>query len=252
MRHPSVSIITVCYNAQDTIEATINSVRRQTYDNYEYIIVDGASTDDTMLIVEQNRDAVTRYISEPDEGLYYAMNKALDMATGDYVWFINAGDRIPHANTLEKIMESSYVLQDIYYGKTKIINSKGKVIGERRLKPPQYLTKYSFLWGMVVCHQSAVVRREIVGKYDTQYKITADYDWLLSAIEKADPNKIRRSRRTYSYFLAGGMSKTNMKKGNMERFKIMVKHYGFFLAFIFNVFMTFRYVKDRLTRKSVT
>lgn len=103
MRHPSVSIITVCYNAQDTIEVTINSVRRQTYDNYEYIIVDGASTDDTMLIVEQNRDAVTRYISEPDEGLYYAMNKALDMATGDYVWFINAGDRIPHATLWRRL-----------------------------------------------------------------------------------------------------------------------------------------------------
>ena len=251
MRHPLVSIITVCYNAQDTIEKTINSVRKQTYDNYEYIVVDGASTDDTMLIVEQNRDIITKYISEKDDGIYYAMNKALDMATGEYVWFINAGDRIPHANTLEKIMESSYVFQDIYYGKTKIINNNGKVIAERRLKLPHNLTRYSFLWGMVVCHQSAIVRREIVGKYDTQYKISADYDWLLSAIENAHPDKMRRSRRTYSYFLAGGMSKTHMKKGNTERFKIMVKHYGIFLAVIFNVFMVFRYVRDRLTRKSM-
>lgn len=105
MKHPLVSIITVCYNAKDTIESTINSIRDQVYDNIEYIVVDGDSTDGTKEIIEQNRDAINIYISEPDKGLYYAMNKGLDIANGEYVWFMNSGDRIPHSNTLLKIME---------------------------------------------------------------------------------------------------------------------------------------------------
>ncbi|MBQ9312296.1 MAG: glycosyltransferase [Bacteroidales bacterium] len=252
MRHPLVSIITVCYNAQDTIEATINSVRKQTYDNYEYIVIDGDSTDSTKDILLANRDVITKYVSEKDNGLYYAMNKGLDIAEGEYVWFMNAGDRIPHSNTLEKIMESSYKFQDIYYGNTKIIDKSGTVVGKRRLKAPEILTKNSFLWGMVVCHQAAVVKKSLVKHYDTRYKITSDYDWLLSAIEKSDPVLMRGSRRTYCYFLEGGLSQKNMLKSNMERFRIMVKHYGVFLAVIFNILMFFRYIKDKITRPTMS
>ncbi len=246
MNHPLVSIITVCYNAKDVIESTINSVRSQNYDKIEYIVIDGDSTDGTKDIIEQNRDAIDKYISEPDKGLYYAMNKGLDLAEGMYVWFINAGDRIPHHDTLLKIMESSYLKQDIYYGRTKIINKKGEVIGKRRLKEPDVLTKDSFLMGMLVCHQAAIVKRSIIRNYNTRYKITADYDWLLYAIEKADKSLIRHSKRTYCYFLEGGIGRKNMWKGNMERFEIMLKHYGLYKAVKYNIIMTFRYIKDRI------
>jgi glycosyltransferase involved in cell wall biosynthesis len=241
-QQPLVSIITVCYNAKDTIEHTIESVRKQTYENIEYIVIDGNSTDGTKEIIEQNRDAITKYISEPDNGLYYAMNKGLDMATGDYVWFLNAGDLIPHSNTLFKIFDSTYIPQDIFYGQTKIIDKNGHTIGSRRLKPPHRLTKNSFLWGMVVCHQAAIVRKDITKHYNTKYKIDADYDWLLSAIEKADPTLMRHSGRTYCKFLEGGFSRKNMWAANMERYHIMIEHYGFFKATLFNVLMAFRFV----------
>ncbi len=245
MQHPLVSIITVCYNAKDLIEPTINSIRKQTYDNYEYIIIDGGSSDGTKEIIEQNRDAVTKYISEKDDGLYYAMNKGLDLATGEYVWFINAGDRIPHKDTLTKIIESSYLPQDIYYGKTKIINKKGEVIGFRRLQEPENLNKNSFLWGMLVCHQSAIVRRSLAQYYDTRYKIDADFEWLLSVIEKSNPTLIRHSSRTYCYFLEGGLARKNMWKANLERYRIMIKHYGFFKTTFYNILMVFRYIRDK-------
>jgi glycosyltransferase involved in cell wall biosynthesis len=241
-RQPLVSIITVCYNAKDTIEMTINSVRKQIYENIEYIVVDGDSTDGTKDIIEQNHDAITKYISEKDNGLYYAMNKGLDMAEGEYVWFLNAGDIIPHSDTLFKIMDSTYIMQDIYYGQTKIIDSKGHTIGRRRLKPPKQLTKNSFLWGMLVCHQAAIVRKDIVRHYDTRYKITADYDWLLSAIERADVTHIRHSSRTYCKFLEGGISRKNMWQGNKERYHIMIKHYGFIRATFYNCLMAFRFI----------
>lgn len=252
MIHPSVSIITVCYNAKDLIEPTINSVRKQNYDNFEYIIIDGDSNDGTKEIIEQNRDAVDQYLSEPDKGLYYAMNKGLDLAKGDYVWFINAGDRIPHHNTLQKIMDSSYLRQDIYYGRTKIINKEGEVIGKRRLKEPEVLTKDSFLMGMLVCHQAAIVKRSLARHYNTKYKITADYDWLLYAIEKADPTLVRHSKRTYCYFLEGGVSRKKMWQGNRERYQIMIKHYGLFKATCYNIIMTFRFLKDKIKGTPMT
>ncbi|MBR1770281.1 MAG: glycosyltransferase [Bacteroidales bacterium] len=252
MNHPFISIITVCYNAKDLMEATINSVRKQTYDNYEYIVIDGDSTDGTKELIMQNRDAIDKFVSQKDDGIYDAMNKGLDLAEGDYVWFINAGDRIPHSNTLEKIMTSSYLRQDIYYGKTKIINKDGEVIGDRRLKEPDVLNKNSFLWGMLVCHQAAIVKKSLVKHYDTKYRISADYDWLLSAIEKADPTLLRHSKRTYCHFLEGGISGKRMWKGNRERYRIMIKHYGFFKATRYNILMAFRYIKDRLSGVSMT
>lgn len=247
MRRALVSIITVCYNAKDTIEATINSVRNQVYENIEYIIVDGASTDGTVEIIEQNIDAVSRFVSQKDEGLYYAMNKGLDLASGEYVWFLNSGDRIPHSDTLEKIMTSSFLMQDIYYGQTVIINKQGKTIGKRRLSPPHHLTKNSFKWGMLVCHQAAIVRKKLTKHYDTRYKISADFDWLLSAIEKADPSLMRYSSRVYCKFLEGGVSTKKMKQGNIERYKIMIKHYGFWVATYYNFLMSFRFIKSKLT-----
>ena len=246
MKQPLVSIITVCYNAKDTIEPTINSVRNQIYENIEYIIVDGASTDGTKDIIEQNKDAVTKFISEPDRGLYFAMNKGLDMAEGEYVWFLNAGDRIPHSNTLLKIMTSSFISQDIYYGQTKIIDKNGRTKGDRRLKPPAVLTKDSFKWGMLVCHQAVIVKKKLARHYDTRYKIDADYDWLLSVIERADPTLIRHSSRTYCKFLEGGISAQRMTEANKERYRIMIKHYGFGTATFYNFLMFFRFIKAKI------
>ena len=91
-KKPLISVITVCYNSYEMLQRTIKSVRMQTYSEIEYIVIDGASRDSTLRLIKENEDIINLWISEPDNGLYYAMNKGLDLANGDYVIYINAGD----------------------------------------------------------------------------------------------------------------------------------------------------------------
>ena len=91
-KKPLISVITVCYNSYEMLQRTIKSVRMQTYSEIEYIVIDGASKDSTLRLIKENEDIINLWISEPDNGLYYAMNKGLDLANGDYVIYINAGD----------------------------------------------------------------------------------------------------------------------------------------------------------------
>src|SRR5688572_13647639 len=106
-QRPLVSIITIVYNNRDHIEGTIKSVLFQTFTDYEYIIIDGASNDGTVDIIKQYEDKLGYWISEKDKGIYDAMNKGLRAAKGKYVWFMNSGDKIAEADTLEKIVKSA-------------------------------------------------------------------------------------------------------------------------------------------------
>ena len=175
---PVVSIITVVYNAARLLEKTMESVRTQkeNYPYIEYIIVDGASKDGTLALIEANRDIVDRFVSEPDKGIYDAMNKGLKMATGAFVWFLNAGDYIysdafllevfhegldweseemDAANqTAMNAAEGEDGWADIYYGQTQLVDDNWQPAGMRRLRAPEVLTPKSFRWGMLVCHQS--------------------------------------------------------------------------------------------------
>lgn len=220
---PRITIITITYNAEATLERTIESVERQDYTNIEYIVVDGKSTDGTMSIVERHAGRVDRWVSEPDGGLYYAMNKGLAMASGEYVWFVNAGDEVAEPDTISRMMATEPDA-DIYYGDTVMTDMEGKVIGGRRLVPPDELTWKSFKNGMLVSHQSFVVRKEICGEYDTRYRFSADFDWCVRAMKKS--RKRVNTRMTLSRFLDGGITKHNIAAGLKERFGIMVRHYG--------------------------
>ncbi len=235
-----ISVITVCYNAARDLEKTIESVRNQSFKDIEYVIVDGASKDDTLEVVKRNSDIISRWISEPDGGLYFAMNKGLDIASGDYVLFLNAGDTFYASSTLEKVFSSCQEAQDIYYGDTMILSPDGEPLGRRRIALPEHLTAKSFRWGMSVCHQSIIIKRSLCSPYRTEYRITADYDWVLSALEKAQRDKIKNVGEFISCFTQGGISSKNIKKANLERFKIMIRHYGLAVSLWYNCLMVFR------------
>ena len=239
-KKPLISVITVCYNSYEMLQRTIKSVRMQTYSEIEYIVIDGASKDSTLRLIKENEDIINLWISEPDNGLYFAMNKGLDLANGDYVIYINAGDMFYMPNTLEKIFENHQDDVDIYYGDTMILAQNQKELGSRRLSPPKQLTKNSFRWGMTVCHQSILIKRTIAPKYDTSYRITADYDWVLTSIENA--KKIVNTNNYISKFLSGGLSSKHVVKANKERYKIMCKHYGTPIALWYNFLMLFRLI----------
>lgn len=241
MDFPKVSIITVVFNSAKLLQRTINSVRQLTYPNVEYVIVDGNSTDSTKEIIERNYLHITRWISEPDKGIYDAMNKALGLSTGDFVWFINAGDTIYDPYILDNIFKGKEKFADIYYGETIITNEEGEELGLRVKKLPKKLTWLSFRHGMTVCHQSIIVRRKLAPKYNTEYRFSADFDWVIRIL-KQDGVTTYNTRRILSIFQEGGATTKNHKKSLKERWHIMVKYYGFLstlyhhILFLTNIF----------------
>jgi glycosyltransferase involved in cell wall biosynthesis len=246
---PKISIITVVYNAKSLIEQTIKSILHQTYPNIEYIIIDGASTDGTLEIIEQYRSGIAVIQSEKDQGIYDAMNKGLKIATGDYVLFINAGDLLAGPGILSIVFDKTPDA-DVYYGNTEIIDIHGNSLGERRLKPPTRLNWRSLRFGMCVSHQSFIAKKSLCELYNLNYKVSADIDWVIRVLRKS--TVIVHVQETISKFLEGGSSSGNRKAGLIERFQIMVKQYGFFPTLFNHVYILIRYPFHKVFRKSMS
>ncbi len=224
---PKFSVITVCYNAQATLEDTIQSVIAQTYHHVEYIIVDGASKDRTLSIINRYRDRITTVVSEPDKGLYDAMNKGLRLATGDYVCFLNAGDSFHEDDTLQQMVHTLHELTelpDVLYGETALVDAEGHFVRMRRLQAPEHLTWHSFRQGMLVCHQAFFAKRTLAEPYDLRYRFSADFDWCIRIMKKS--KVLHNTHLTLIDYLEEGMTTHNHKASLRERFRIMAKHYG--------------------------
>lgn len=226
--HPKFSIITVTYNAGKVLEDTIQSVVFQTYRNVEYIIVDGGSTDNTLDVVHKYQERISKVISEPDKGLYDAMNKGIRMATGDYLCFLNAGDELHENETLQKIVFTlkGKELPDVIYGETAIVDEEGHFLHMRRLSTPEHLHWKSFKEGMLVCHQAFFARRELAlaNPYDLRYRFSADFDWCIRIMKQS--KNLHNTHLTLIDYLNEGMTTQNHKASLKERFRIMTKHYG--------------------------
>lgn len=229
MNLPTLSIITICYQAEATIRRTLVSVAQQTYPHIEYIVVDGASRDATCHLVRQYAPQARLY-SEPDKGIYDAMNKGLRLATGDYVWFLNAGDALPSPDTAglvaQRIASSSGedMPIEVVYGDCMLIDSDDRVLGPRRLRPPHTLTWRSFIDGMTVCHQSFIARRAICPEYDLGYRFSSDVDWCIRVLKRAQ--HIVGIDEPLSLYLNEGATTANHRRSLLERFDVMRRHYG--------------------------
>ena len=228
MKQPDIkfSIITVVFNAAQILEKTILSVISQTYRFIEYIIIDGGSNDGTVSVIRRYQGGVKYWISEPDEGLYDAMNKGLQAATGDYVCFLNAGDRFQHHRIIAELaaIAERENTPDILYGETNLIDATGRVFARRRLKAPRRLTWKSFRMGMVVCHQAFIVKRSLAPEYDRQYRFSADFDWCIRCLKTA--YTIVNTRLRLVYYLYEGATTANRKASLKERYDIMCQYYG--------------------------
>jgi glycosyltransferase involved in cell wall biosynthesis len=225
--HPVFSVVTITYNASHCLTETILSVLNQSYPAIEYLIIDGASTDGTLDIIRQYEAGISYWTSEPDKGLYDAMNKGLQQATGDYVWFMNAGDKIHSADTLRQIvslLQKETDLPDIIYGETTLMDEKGESLGLRRLRTPENLTWKNFRMGMRVSHQSFIVKRTIAPLFDLQYRYSSDFDWCIRCMKEA--RTIRNTHLVLAAFLDGGLSTIQRKTSLKERYRIMCRYYG--------------------------
>lgn len=245
---PLFSIITVTYNALTTLPATAASVAEQTCDLYEWIVVDGASTDGTVDMIRNMLSDRMRWISERDNGIYDAMNKGISMAQGEYLIFLNAGDRFASPDTLQQLADAAMDndFPGVIYGQTEIVDASGKVLGPRHLRAPENLTLDSFKDGMTVCHQAFVVLRRITDFYNLKYRFSADYDWCIRCLQHSRRNHYVDD--TIIHYLSEGMTTANMGASLRERFNIMCHYFGT----VPTVMRHMKFLKRYINRRSST
>ena len=241
------TVVTITYNAEAVLKRTLQSVLRQTYGGVEHLIIDGASKDSTLQMAEDYKRLSDQselghkviIKSEPDKGIYDAMNKGLTQASGDYIVFMNAGDCFPQDDTLEQVvhrcrlMESpSDELPAVLYGLTDIVDGEGKFLYHRRLQPPAQLSWRSFRQGMLVCHQAFYARTDIAKnlQYDTRYRFSADVDWCIRVMREAGRMNLPLVPVgiVTANYLEEGQTTQNHRASLIERFRVMCRHYGFF------------------------
>jgi glycosyltransferase involved in cell wall biosynthesis len=258
------TVVTVTYQPGALLEPTMESVRAQEGVRMDYVVVDGASTDGTVDRLRNFAQKVlgeesgggrpgagfsVRWISEPDNGLYDAMNKGLAMAEGDYVLFLNAGDTLAHPRVLADLWAEAPG-KALYYGHAMVVESMGgRELGLRRPLPPSHLNWRSLRFGMVVSHQAFVVRRELALPYDLQYKICADIDWMIRCLKTLTPSGVDTSGggvyfidKVMVQFLDGGLSSQRRKAAWKERYRILSHHYGAGHNLLNHAWIILRYV----------
>jgi len=246
---PKISVITVCYNAAKTIEQTLESVLNQTYSFIEYIIIDGASTDGTLSLIEKYRDKISMLVSEKDKGLYDAMNKGLQQATGDYVFFLNADDLFYDNGVLEKLAEAAnnHNFPDVLYGEAMFMDESGKELGLRSeqttQRVPEQLHWKSLKHGMVISHQAFLVKRTAAVSFDMRYRLCADIDWMIRCLKKAQ--SCFNTHLIISKFRMGGLSKQQQKRSWKERYLILGRHYGHVGNAFRHLYIAWRFLQKR-------
>ena len=239
------TIITITYNAEKVVERTLQSVLHQTYEDVEHLIIDGASKDNTLRIAEAYKaesDASgcghkVIIKSEPDEGIYDAMNKGLTQVSGDYILYMNAGDFFPSDTTLEEIVHRCHLnelpsaeLPAVLYGNTNIVDSEGHFLHPRRLQPPKKLTWRSFRQGMLVCHQAFYARTDLAKnlQYDTRYRYSADVDWCIRMMKEAERAVLPlcNINMVVANYTEEGATTQHHRESLKERYQVMCRHYG--------------------------
>lgn len=227
-QQPLFSIITVTFNAASTLGPTLESVASQDYDgSVEHLVIDGGSSDGTPELARaKGREGIV-VVSEPDQGLYDAMNKGLDRAKGEYVIFLNAGDTFHGSDVLSRyaraIAENDH--PGIVYGQTVLVDSNRRYVGPRHLTAPAELTLRSFADGMLVCHQAMAVLKSITTFYRLKYRYSADYEWVIRCLQHSRRNVYVGDEPVIDY-LNEGLTTRNKFKSLSERFRVMCYYYG--------------------------
>lgn len=242
---PLFSIITVTYNAEATLPRTLASVKAQMCRLFEYLVVDGKSTDATLQLAADAAIPEMKIHSGRDNGIYDAMNKGLGMAEGEYVIFLNAGDAFHAPDTLQRIADAIMAndFPGIVYGQTDIVDIAGQRLGERHLRAPRELTLDSFRDGMVVCHQAFVVLRRITAPYNLDYRLSADYDWCIRCLQHSRRNVYIDD--VLIDYLNEGTTTRNHRRSLRERFRIMCYYYGTFSTIKKHLSFIPRYLRRR-------
>ena len=250
-----LTYVTITFNAAKVLKRTLDSVLCQDYPDIVHLIIDGASTDETLEIVDDyiarsnaaengHRVQVT---SEPDRGIYDAMNKGLRSLDGDYVCFLNAGDFLPSPTTVSSIAQQAEAegnLPAVLYGDTDIVDGEGRFLHHRRLAPPEDLTWKSFRQGMLVCHQAFYARTDfaIATPYDMQYRYSGDVDWCIRGMKAAEKENIplHNHHMVVANYTEEGQTTLHHRESLLERYRVMEHHYGRVQTFLLHCWFAIR------------
>jgi glycosyltransferase involved in cell wall biosynthesis len=248
-----ITYVTITYNAAKVLQRTLDSVLSQDYPHILHLIIDGASTDDTMQLVDAYIDRSNaadnghsiQVTSEPDKGIYDAMNKGLRSITGDYVCFLNAGDFLPASDTVSRIVEKvGDQSPAVLYGDTDIVDGEGRFLHHRRLAPPEHLSWKSFRQGMLVCHQAFYARTDfaIATPYDLRYRYSADVDWCIRVMKAAAKENVPllNLKMVVANYTEEGQTTLHHRESLLERYHVMEHHYGRLQTFFLHCWFALR------------
>ena len=240
MANKKISVVTVCYNSLEMLKKTMQSVDAQTYGNMEYIVVDGNSSDGTSDYLKAYTGKLTKYVSEPDKGIYDAMNKGARMSEGDYVIFLNAGDLFAENTTLEKIFDGKDYDDDVIYGDVLRKKSDGTLAVKKALAPNNSHKMY-------FCHQSCFAKRDclIEHPFDLKYRLSADFNFF--KILTLQHKTFKQLDLPVSIYDMTGVSNTRRSSGLKENIKIVQEHDNFFnkLKLLPRLYFVYWYAKMR-------
>lgn len=236
-----ISIITVNYNDSLGLELTIKSVKEQTFSDYEHIVIDGGSNDGSQKIIEANKESFSYWVSEPDNGIYHAMNKGIKVAKGEYLYFLNSGDHFNNNTSLNKVY-SFLKNDDVIYFNINVIGDNKSYIK----RPPEKLT-FKFLHEDLPAHQATFIKKDLfnqLGYYDENLKIVSDWKFLILAICKHNAT-YKYIDETFSTYYRDGLSslKENQTLVKAERERVLNKE---FMPFV--VDLKDRYKLERTLR----
>ena len=224
-----LSVISIAFNNLKGLQKTLAVFNGQNLsDQVEIVVVDGGSMDGTKAFLE-SQTLTHNWVSEPDKGIYNAMNKGLAMAKGDYVWFLNSGDYVEDFAVVEKLLTFLNQDPDAVYGETMMVDAEGKHLGLRSVfttrKLPDHLSWTSFRMGMNVGHQSFIIKRNLSVPYNEEYRYVADIDWMIRCLKVC--KNVLNLNTVVACFTVDGFSSVQRKSSNKERYEVLKEHYGF-------------------------
>lgn len=247
-----LSIITVCFNERDRIRLTCESVVRQEFQDFEWIVLDGGSTDGTLEILQEFRHRIDYFVSKEDRGIYHAMNKGVRQAKGMYLLFLNGGDYLHRPDTLTRVFASGRErMKDIYYGDALFEREGGF-----KYHTPKFQDYYSRFLTKTFQHQSTFIKRELFeryGLYDESFRISADLDFFLRVLI-SNPNRKAHSIEHLPFVISvyenvHGVSTRDITRRESENVRIRKHHYPYSYIIRHRVRQWFREVKNRTMRR---
>jgi glycosyltransferase involved in cell wall biosynthesis len=220
-----LSIITVTFNAEAILQKTIDSVANQNSVNLELIVIDGGSTDGTIKIIQKNQDTISEWVSEPDNGIYDAMNKGISKAHGEWIFFLNAGDTFCTDNTVSTFLSDERIeTADVIYGDNFIVDTSFEPVRLVRARP---LNRKTIRKGLPVSHQSLFVRKLVSPFFDLRYHLKAEYNWLIDILYNNSELRTSYVPHPVIFYPLGGVGQQKFWQNLREYLTVVQRQFGF-------------------------